>query len=406
MKNTDDDSPMFEFGDQDYDSAIGWDPGPVALGHTARLIEEDKKRNPRAYAERPEMLLSLPMSGWLDAGVSAEPMEQLFGPFWQRGELAILYAMAGVGKSALATQIAESLARGLRIAPFDTGGTNAEPQNVLYLDFELNTQQLSARYSVAHAETGERIMQYEFSERLIRSELMWNGHVINGYDGFSDMFFTAVSDAVEAYEATVLVIDNITFLDEAATSNISTALTIMRALNRLKRQYNLSILVLAHTRKRRPRQPLSGRDLQGSINLANFADSVFAIGTSRRSRDWRYLKQIKVRSDRMEYDDRQVAVFSFRKFDKAARLGIVQNSKRSPVENFLGYDFVKADAEDNHLEICPTIQRKRQRKENRKQKQDDIKRLAAEGKSVRQIAEALGISKSTSSRLRQGINLS
>lgn len=399
------DEPMFEFGDQDYGSAVGWDPSECVeknrYSHTARLIEEDKKRNPRAYAKRPEMLWARPMQWWVEVGAAGEPMERLFGPFWTRGELAILFAPTGVGKSALATQIAENLARGLRIAPFDTDGVIAEPRNVLYLDFELSTNQLGPRYSVFDKD--ERIYKhtYEFSDRLKRTILCWNGTVTEGYDGFSDMFFTSLSDAIEEHEATAVVIDNVTFLDETATSNINTALSIMRSLNEIKRQFGTSILVLAHTRRRCRWNRLTANDLQGSINLANFADSIFGMETSRQGPDVRYLKQIKIRSGELEHSHANVPVFTFRQFDAAAA-HLVQNPDRPPIANFLGLHFQKFDPEDKHIELPPSLAVKRSNKPQRSRDElvENVRKMTASGKSVRQIAAKLGIPRTTAFRYK------
>ncbi len=48
-------------GDQDYASAIGWEPS----SSTKKLLEEAKKRDPKAFAPEPEMLLSRPCRGGL-----------------------------------------------------------------------------------------------------------------------------------------------------------------------------------------------------------------------------------------------------------------------------------------------------------------------------------------------------
>src|SRR6476619_4312838 len=58
----------------------------------------------------------------------------LFGEFWLEGELAIMFADTGQGKSILAVQIAESLAAGRSIEPLRC---TAAAQKVLYFDFEL-----------------------------------------------------------------------------------------------------------------------------------------------------------------------------------------------------------------------------------------------------------------------------
>ena len=69
----------------------------------------------------------------------------LFGEFWRESELAILFADAGAGKSLLAMQIAESLARGHAIGPLNI---TAKPQKGLYFDLDLTEQQFGIRYAV------------------------------------------------------------------------------------------------------------------------------------------------------------------------------------------------------------------------------------------------------------------
>lgn len=396
---------VFELGDQDYGSAIGWEPKGMKNGSFSRkLIEDDKKRNPRDYAKTPDMLWAMPMSWWVGVGVSYPPMEQLFGPFWTHGELAVLFARAGVGKSALATQIGENLARGLRMAPFDEDGAVTEPQNVLYLDFELSTAQLAARYSVLDAETGSYTNGYEFSERFKRSTLNWNGRLIEGYDDFSDMFFTALSEAVEVTGTTVLIIDNITFLDESSTSNVDTALSIMRSLNALKQKRGLSILVLAHSRRRGRSNRLSSDDMQGSVNVANFADSVFAMETSRKAADLRYLKQLKMRTGMLEHGHSRVPVFSLAKFDSAAKY-LAQNPARTPIPNFLGMSFRGFDTEDAHVELPQSFAFKQDRQKGPSKSfiKKAVKELSAGGKSLRDIAAELGLSQTTVMRYKNGV---
>lgn len=398
-------NPVFEFGDQDYGSAIGWEPKAATVtGQRKKLpksIEEDKKRDPKAYAKTPEMLWAMPMKWWLDVGVSIEPMEQLFGSFWTKGELAILFARAGVGKSCLATQIGENLARGLRMAPFDGETAVAEPQTVLYLDFELSTEQLAARYSEVDNGSGRYVNGYEFSERFKRSMLHWDGSVIEGYEGFSDMFFVALLEAIDVTGATVLIIDNVTFLDETSTSNVDAALSIMRSLNVIKQKRSVSILVLAHSRRRNRTNRLTSDDLQGSVNLANFADSVFAMETSRQGKYLRYLKQLKVRTGTLEYDDSRVPVFSLGKFDAAAG-HLAQSPERTPINNFLGMSFIKFDKEDNHLEVPPSraLKPEHRKRPSKLYLKKAVRRMLSEGMSLREIAAKLSVSRTTVMRYK------
>ena len=58
----------------------------------------------------------------------------LWDSFWYEGELSCLFADSNVGKSILAVQIADRIAR---------------TDNVLYLDFELSEKQFQLRYTVS-----------------------------------------------------------------------------------------------------------------------------------------------------------------------------------------------------------------------------------------------------------------
>src|SRR4051812_37256133 len=81
-----------------------------------------------------------------------EPAKMLFGDLWLTGELSVMFAEAGVGKSLLAVQIAESIARGTAIEPFEM---TAGPQRVLYIDLEQSAAQFRRRYTAETDDTGD-----------------------------------------------------------------------------------------------------------------------------------------------------------------------------------------------------------------------------------------------------------
>ncbi|HLA95926.1 MAG TPA: AAA family ATPase, partial [Pyrinomonadaceae bacterium] len=93
--------------------------------------------------------------------------KMLFGEFWLENELAIMFAETGMGKSALAVQIAESIARGAKFQD-GFGEVTAKPQRVLYLDFELSRKQFEMRYAADHDEEKGEFLQnhYIFSDRF------------------------------------------------------------------------------------------------------------------------------------------------------------------------------------------------------------------------------------------------
>ena len=150
----------------------------------------------------------------------------------------------------------------------------------------------------------------------------------------------------------------------------------MRALHRLKRKYALSLLVLGHTPKRDGSRPLTLNDLGGSRHLANFADAVVGLGRSARDADVRYLKQLKVRSAETEYHGEHVATLRLEK-----------------PGNFLGFTLLGYGPESEHL--------KERTDDERAQRDAAILDLHAEGKSYREIAAQLAISKNTVQKVVQ-----
>src|SRR4051812_3528279 len=79
---------------------------------------------------------------WIRSAKTKPVPKMLFGEFWLEGELAIMFADTGTGKSMLAVQIAEAIARGRAIEPMRM---DAAPQPVLYFDFELSEKQFEMR---------------------------------------------------------------------------------------------------------------------------------------------------------------------------------------------------------------------------------------------------------------------
>jgi hypothetical protein len=267
------------------------------------------------------------------------------------------------------------------------------PAKVLYLDFELTREQLISRYSVADCDGLAGKDVYSFSSGIIRTESWWNGRLGGGYESFADMLFDKILAVVHEFDIDTLIVDNITFLDRSSTSNTDVSLSIMRRLNDLKKSEFLSILVLAHTSKPSGQPgPLTEADLQGSVNLSNFPDSVFALGRSVFSPDLRYLKQIKSRSARIEFDARNVPVFTLGKFDLAASMGIVQFD-RPPVRNFLGYSFLESREEKELYSRGRTSAVSR-----RADRRLRARSLARQGKGVTAISVELGVSRSTANR--------
>ena len=116
--------------------------------------------------------------------------------------------------------------------------------------------------------------------------------------------------------------------------------------------------------------PITQNDLAGSKKLYNFFDSVFAIGQSAKDKRLRYVKQVKVRAGAFKYDSSNVIVYEIEKMG-----------------DFLVFEFKEFATEADHL--------KQKTESERTQQELNVLNLHKQGFSYRNIAEKIGISKST-----------
>ena len=206
----------------------------------------------------------------------------LYEPFFYKGECSILFADTNVGKSILAVQIGAEIARkGLK---------------VIYFDLELSTSQFASRYTL---NDGSRV---EFPSNFLRAGVNYDAY--EGGD-IEEQFIESIKTAMITHKADVAIIDNITFLCLQSETGVEAGALMLR-LSELKRTLNISLLVVAHTPKRELDQPLNQNSLAGSKRIANFADSIFAIGKSFVDENIRYIKQIKSRNGAIVYGDDSV----------------------------------------------------------------------------------------------------
>lgn len=261
---------------------------------------------------------------WIEQAKYRPQPKMLFGEFWFEGELCILFADTNVGKSILSVQIAHSISIGKPIVGLSI---ESGKQKALYFDFELTDKQFEARYSDNFR------FHFTFDDNFIRAEIDPESTLPDGYKVFEEYLFLCLENAIIQQQATILIIDNLTYLS-SETEKAKTALPLMKLLKTLKSKYGLSILALAHTPKRDSSKPLTRNDLQGSKMLINFCDSAFAIGESTQDKSFRYLKQIKARNTPIIYNEKNVMLCQIEK-----------------THNFLQFEFIGFGTEYEHLKV-------------------------------------------------------
>ncbi len=337
---------------------IAWSIARYDVGQSPNIKFESVKD---AAADFPSLLLTKTANVCIEEAKLSPTPKTLFDEFWFEGEICILFADTGLGKSVLAVQVADSITKNLSIGHF---ALEAEKQKVLFFDCELSQKQFEKRYAVK--ENDILTNHYIFDDGFLRTVINRNAAMPKHFKTFEDYLFFSLEYEVAQAETSILIVDNITYL-KSATETAKDALPLMKELNRLKDKYKLSIMALAHTPKRDMTRPITVNDLQGSKMLSNFADSIFAIGQSAKDNSLRYLKQIKVRSEEKIYHEENIAVCQLIKPD-----------------NFLMFDFLNFGSEREHLKALSDS--------DKSELIQQVRNLSAQHESQRTIAKNLGIS--------------
>ncbi len=279
-----------------------------------------------------------------DASLRPNP-DPLYHELWYEGEVCCLFSDSNLGKSVYAVQIAEQV---------------AVTQNVLLVDCELSDKQFQMRYTDPITEE-----LHQFPAGLYRAEINPMSLDVKDYE---EKILAHIQEAMLKLSCKVAIIDNLTYLCNSSDKGVDAGIFMMKLMN-LKKQYGWSLLIIAHTPKRSLVSPITQNDLAGSKKLYNFFDSVFAIGKSAKDSRLRYVKQLKVRAGEFRYDSDNVMVYEIVKTD-----------------GYVHFSFVEFASEYSHL-------REPSEQDNNTQEQN-VKELLDKGKSYREIAGILGISKS------------
>ena len=275
---------------------------------------------------------------------------QLYQELWYEGEVCCLFSDSNLGKSIYAVQMADTIAT---LRP------------VLLVDCELTDKQFQMRYT--DIDTG---VMHIFPELLYRAEINPNTLDVKDYE---TKIFHHIEAAAQHMKCNIIIIDNLTYLCNSSDKGVDAGLFMMKLMN-LKKKYGWSLLIIAHTPKRSLMSPITQNDLAGSKKLYNFFDSVFAIGKSAKDSRLRYVKQLKVRAGEFRYDSSNVIVYEIEKTD-----------------GFVYFEFKEFSTEKEHL-------KERTEKEITSTHRN-VHELKSQGKSTREIAAYLGLSKSKVDRL-------
>lgn len=228
----------------------------------------------------------------------SSPKRALFGEFWRERELAVFAGQTGVGKSALAMQIAIQVARGASLDSLKDDGTQVETpaQPVLFLDCEMDLEDWKSR--LGGASVPDNLLRFEFD---VEAEIAGD---------ISQVITKHLKMLLDRTGAKVLIIDNISWLFSDLQNRDIHAETsaLMKRLLQLRKSEGVAILVVAHTLKGKKNTPFTLEDVAGSSNLLKYLESCFAIAEVQGQESHRYLKQLKTRGRKKAFVSQKVAV--------------------------------------------------------------------------------------------------
>ena len=322
------------------------------------------------------------MNETMERAKNMEIPRMLFSEFIYEKDLTILYSPAGVGKTILAYQIADSIARGTQIAGFKN---ESQPQPTIYFDFELSEKQVENRYSQNFEDTW--VNHYNFSDNFHR--YFFN----NEFEGnlSIDSLFNGLITEILNKKAKIVFIDNITWINNQGLETSKDAGLVMKKLISLKREYNLTLIVLAHTPKKLRFTKMEINNLQGSAMIGNFTDASFSINWSKLNTNYRYLKTQKCRYAEDKYHSKNVITLEVKYIEP----------------NFLGYEMIQPDMEnvieDNHLTSKDDVTTKVFTKEKLDERTLEVKNLLKENPdlSSRQLEDETGVNRTTCARIKK-----
>ena len=353
-----------------------------------RQVNTEAVHAEHGSAEKPFIVRSA--NEQMEYAQSIDIPRKLFSEFIFESELTILFSSAGVGKTILSHQIADSISRGKQIQGFVN---ESEAQKVLYFDLELSPKQFESRF-VEKTDSGGWINPYQFSENLFIAN--FKPHELPKKVDVVEWMIENILGNIIGTGSKVVFIDNISWLATQGLETSKDAGKLMKQLDRLKKEHNLTLIVLAHTPKKRKGEKMELMDLAGSASVGNFIDSCFTINWSNYDSDKnsRYLKQVKSRSSETIYHDNNVITCKIEKV----------------LPNFTGVRVIELELGDEGFYEEDTHVGRRERPDTKIFSEDDRNKMLDDCKKVlkdkpdipaRELGDLIGVNKDTALKYKK-----
>jgi hypothetical protein len=281
---------------------------------------------------------------WIKQSEETPTPRKLFSGLWFEHEVCFLFSSTNIGKSTLAVQILDSLSKGSSIEGFVN---ETEAHKTLYLDFELSAKQFHMRTFEMDADI---LVSHNFSNNFLRAEMLLGDYKKAGFASYEMYFESELSRIIEETGCKTLCIDNISWLlDEGEKSQ--KAIQIMKHIMEIRKKFNLSILVIAHTPKKDMTKSITINDMAGSAALTNFVRSAFTIGKASGDETLRYIKQLKATSEEKTMESDNVAVCRLSKKNGLLQFNFIEHGDEYQLLNVENRDQQLSDRDSKIIEL-------------------------------------------------------
>ncbi len=246
-------------------------------------IDDEMRYNASRYNKEGEPFCSQQLS--TIAACSFPPVDLWHG-LWHQGEMVCLFGEPNVGKTVLAMQIANELnKRGLK---------------TLYFDLENAAHQLKARYKTEK-------FDYNSGEGNFIVKSLNPNYTTAPLDSRSILDHIKKDFAEE--RAPVIIIDDITHL--IGSGDQADVRYVLNTLRSWTQHFLISILVLAHSKRRKPTALTTIESLAGSFEYSYAFDSIFSLTRANKYNEEKnnithYIKHHKNRMGPVVYHDLNV----------------------------------------------------------------------------------------------------
>ncbi|MBR5085422.1 MAG: AAA family ATPase [Muribaculaceae bacterium] len=225
-----------------------------------------------------------------------QPPVNLWHDLWYQGEMACLFGEPNVGKTILAMKIATDVIK--------------RGQDILYFDFENAEHQLLPRYK-GEDKPLVSILSLNYANKNINKD--------------NRSMLSYIKRQIILRRAHIIVIDDITHL--FGSGNQADVRYVLNELRSWTKYLRVSILVLAHSKKKGLNQLANIEQLAGSFECAYSFDSIFSLNKANRFNDKErgishYIKQHKTRMGQIRYDEENVITLKMRFDDDTKSLSM------------------------------------------------------------------------------------